>query len=35
MGDSAADRDFLARTARRAVVGGIVLAVVFLLFRVL
>jgi predicted PurR-regulated permease PerM len=35
MGDSAADRDFLARTARHAVVGGIVLVVVFALLRVL
>jgi len=35
MGDGAADRDFLARTARRAIVGGIVLAVVLLLLRVL
>ena len=35
MGDSAADRDFLARTARRAVIGGVVLAVVFALLLVL
>src|SRR5262249_855204 len=35
MGDGAADRDFLARTARRAIVGGVVLAVVLLLLRVL
>lgn len=35
MGDSAADRDFLARTARRAVVGIVVLAVVLGLLRVL
>jgi len=36
MGDgSAADRDFLARTARRAVIAAIVVAVVFALFRVL
>ena len=35
MGDSAADRDFLARSARRAVIGAVVLAVVFVLFRVL
>jgi predicted PurR-regulated permease PerM len=35
MGDSAADRDFLARTARRVVIGGVVLAIVLLLLRVL
>jgi predicted PurR-regulated permease PerM len=35
MGDSAADRDFLARTARHAVVGGVVLVVVLALLRVL
>jgi predicted PurR-regulated permease PerM len=35
MGDSAADRDFLARTARRLVIGAIVLAVVLALLRVL
>ena len=35
MGDSAADRDFLARTARRAVIGAIVLAAVLLVLRVL
>jgi predicted PurR-regulated permease PerM len=35
MGDSASDRDFLARTARRAVVGGVVLLAVLALLRVL
>lgn len=36
MGDgSAADRDFLARSARRAIVAAVVVAVVFALFRVL
>ena len=35
MGDGAADRDFFVRTARRATVGAIVLAVVLLVLRVL